>query len=237
MIELLGVGIPDARGQWLMRGVCARFEPGVLTAVVAPMASERDALLDAVAGHAIPGEGRVWVGQLPLMRETRARVRARVADVGPATRFTPGRSALWNTLVTRGRTLAGLLRLPRRAERETALGTLVAVGLRARGRQPVSALTPAERVRVGLARAVIWRVSAIVLREVDVTLGVEAAAVLGVARALARVHRLVVVASVSSLALAHAHADRVVVLGNGRLVFDGCARESEDELADRSVMA
>ena len=34
MVELLGIGVPDERGRWLLHRVCARFEHGELTTVV-----------------------------------------------------------------------------------------------------------------------------------------------------------------------------------------------------------
>jgi hypothetical protein len=34
VVELLGIGVPDERGGWLLHRVCARFEHGELTAVV-----------------------------------------------------------------------------------------------------------------------------------------------------------------------------------------------------------
>jgi ABC-type phosphate/phosphonate transport system ATPase subunit len=226
VIELLGVGVPASDGRWLLHRVCARLERGALTAVVAGAPAESGAFLDAVAGRAIPREGRVWVERRPLMPETAGRIRALVADVGGATPFALGRSALWNTLVDSGHPLAGLLRLPRRTERLAALLALEAVGLGERARAPMSALTPAERLRVALARALSWKAVAVVLRDVDALLGAdEAAALLALARAMARAHRLVTLASLASPALARTHADRLIVLAEGLLVFDGRARE------------
>jgi ABC-type phosphate/phosphonate transport system ATPase subunit len=157
------------------------------------------------------------------MRETAARIRATVADLGRATVYAQGRSVLWNTLVADGHSLAGLLRLPRRGEREAALHALERVGVAQRARQPMLALTPAERVRVGLARALAWRATAVVLREVDSAVGPDdVAPLLDLARALARVH---------------VAADRVIVLDEGLLVFDGYARELTEEHVSRRLRA
>jgi hypothetical protein len=41
-------------------------------------------LLDIVAGHGHPAEGRVWVDRIPVMPDTRRRLRSRVVDIGPA---------------------------------------------------------------------------------------------------------------------------------------------------------
>jgi ABC-type phosphate/phosphonate transport system ATPase subunit len=229
VIELLGIGLAGQGGQWLLHRVCARLEPGALTTVVARTPAERGAFLDAVAGRCIPREGRVWIGPMPLMRETAGRIRARVADVGADMRFAASRSILWNTLVTPGRPLTGLLRLPRRAEREAALRALDGVGLGIAARQSMSTLGAAPRLLVGVARAVASRAKAIVLRDVDTALGADdAGAVLALARGVGHLHRIVVVASLASPQLARAHGDRMIVLGEGAIVFDSCAPEFTD---------
>jgi phosphonate transport system ATP-binding protein len=232
MIELLGVGVAGSGGQWLLHRVCARLHRGVLTAIVARTPAQSTAFLDAVTGQLIPREGRVWVDRRPLMRETAGHIRAAVADVGQAPRYALSRSALWNTLVSTRNPLPGLLRFPRRAERESAMRALEAVGVAGRARQPMSALTTAERLRVGLARALLWRATAVVLRDVDAALGLdEVGTLLTLARALARTERIVVVSSLASPALACAHADRVIALADGGLLFDGRSRELTEEPA------
>jgi ABC-type phosphate/phosphonate transport system ATPase subunit len=237
VIELLGVGVQGGGGQWLLHRVCARLEPGVLTAVVAGTPAQSAALIDAATGLVIPSEGRVWVERRPLMRETAGRIRARVADVTRATPYGLGRSALWNTLIA-GSPLAGLLRFPRRSERESALRALDAVGLGGRAREPMAALTTAERLRVGLARALFRKAAAVVFRDLDAAVGPDdAAALLCLARSLARVERVVAIASLAAPALARAHADRAIVLAEGLLVFEGRAVELADGQVSRRLGA
>ena len=127
------------------------------------------------------------------MRETAGRIRARIADVGADTRFAGSRSILWNTLVTPGLPPTGLLRLPRRAEREAALRALDGVGLGIVARQPMSTLAAAPRLLVGVARAVA---SGQGHRPpyVDTGSAAMSRAVLALARGLGHLHRSVVVA-------------------------------------------
>jgi len=213
VIEFLGVGIPDEHGGWLLHRVCARLERSGLVALVTARPDTGRAFLDALAGRHIPIEGRVWVDRIPLMRDTAARVRGLVTEAGPSVRFTEYRSVLWNTLVTPRAALTGLLRFPRPGQRAAAIRALSAVKLDARWRDPVGSLTSFERARLALARALARRPRALILRDVDATLGPEDAAAL---------LRFVVVASVSA-SLARACADRVIVIADGLLVFDGPA--------------
>ena len=236
MIEFLGVGIPDGRGGWLLHRVCTRFERSELIALVTDRPDTADAFLDAFAGQRIPVEGRVWTDRIPLMRETAGRVRALVSEAGPDARFTEYRSVLWNTLVTPRAALTGLLRFPRRAQRMAAIRALAAVQLEARWREPVGLLTALERARLAVARALAQRPHAIVLRDVDRILGPEAgASLLRLVRSLAHIEHFTALASMGSAALAHTCADRVIVLAEGLLVFDGPAAEFNDAVANRRL--
>jgi phosphonate transport system ATP-binding protein len=236
VIEFLGVGIPDDRGGWLLHRVCARFERHGLTAVVASRPDTGRAFLDALAGRRIPVEGRVWIDRIPLMRETAGRVRGLVSDAGPHGRFTEYRSVLWNTLVSPRSALSGLLRFPRRSQRVAAARALAAVQLDARWRDTVGSLTALERSRLALGRALARRPRVLVLRDVDGVLPAEdAEALLRLARHLAHIERIPVVASVGSAALAQACADRVIALADGVLVYDGPAVEFDDAMAHRRL--
>jgi hypothetical protein len=81
VIELLGAGVRGANGAWLFRRVCARIESPSLVLIVGPDRETREAVLDIVAGHRIAAEGRAWVDRIPVMPDTRRRLRGVVADV------------------------------------------------------------------------------------------------------------------------------------------------------------
>ena len=230
MIELLGVGVQDERKAWRVRKACARFDCGTLSAVVAGSPADGGALLDALSGRRIPEEGRVWVTRVPLMRETRGRIRALVSEATATAVFVPHRSVLWNTCVTRGTVLAGLLRLPHRAQEQAALSALAAVGLARRAGDPLVALPPGDRLRVAVARTLVRRPAALVLRGVDAALGPDdAASLLGLLGRLVRSHRLIGIVSLASIELARTHADRVLVVAASGLIHD--TREPQRQAA------
>jgi ABC-type thiamine transport system ATPase subunit len=66
MIETLGISVPRRDG-WLLHRVCVRIPRSKVVAICSADRSERIALLDAMAGRAIPEEGRVWVSGVPLV--------------------------------------------------------------------------------------------------------------------------------------------------------------------------
>jgi ABC-type phosphate/phosphonate transport system ATPase subunit len=189
------------------------------------MLEERNALLDAVSARILPEEGRVWVGHVPVSRDTGRRIRAMVAEVDVHARPVEHRSLLWNVLVAGKsvhRALHGLLRLPRKSERLAARRTLERVGLGGREVQTASGLGPVDRARLALASALAKTPEVLVAREIDRGFdGAEAATVRALLQSLAHRERLTVLASATTPAAASGFADRLAAIADGQLVFDG----------------
>jgi phosphonate transport system ATP-binding protein len=221
MITALGVGVRDEDGAWLLRRVCLRPGAGELTALIADRPAEARALLECIAGHRVAAEGRVWIGDLPVMRETMRRVRGLVGDVAVGAP-PPNRSLLRHVLLTPGAGLGRLLPLPHPRERAAALQALADVGLGARARESASALSAVDRVRLDVARGFAHQPRGLVVRDVETTLPATVAGeILALIRKLARTRRVPVIASLASVATARAYADHVILLAEGRVVFDG----------------
>jgi phosphonate transport system ATP-binding protein len=225
MIELLGVGAPRADGGWLLHRVCARFSRGQVTVVVSRDPAERRALLDAVTARLVPNEGRVWVNGVPVARDTVGRIRGLVAEADLDLRPVERRSFLWNVLV--GRTGSrplwpGLWRLPRKSERRSALRALERVGLSGRATEPARELAPADRARLALACGLSRSPEFLVVRELgDATAPIDGDTVRATLRALAHRDRLSVLVEAADPSAAQGFADRLVVIDEGLLRFDG----------------
>jgi phosphonate transport system ATP-binding protein len=235
MIELLGVGAPREDGSWRLHRICASFRRGEVTLVVSHLPEEREALLDAVAARIVPEEGRVWIDHVPVSRDTARRIRGLVAEVDVHTSAVAHRSLLWNVLVTGRsgqRTIQGLLRLPRKTEREAARRMLERVGLGGREVQLAAALDAVDQARLAIAGALVRKPEALAVREIDARFDdAEAAAVRGLLQSLARRERLAVLASAASPAAARGFADRLVAIADGLLVYDGVPAGFADERA------
>ena len=236
MIELLGVGVRRDRATWLLRNVCARLEAGELTLVASPEPQGRRALIDAVAGRRVPDEGRVWVNHVPLLRANARRVRGLCGLVELPGRLVGERSILWNALAPTGagRALGGLLRLPRRQDRNAVQAALERVGLRGRAQDPAAVLGVADRLRLLLARALAQDPEHLVVSEPDAVLTPpELAVFMGLLGRIARVERLGVMVSVANATDIWRLADRLLVLDAGQLLFAGRPDDIEDARAGR----
>lgn len=223
MIDFLGVGVPDGEGGWLLHRVCARLPAGSLIVAVSSRQRERGAVAGVITGDLVPEEGLASVRGVAVTAQSQRRMRTLVADVEVGLPLVDRRSVLWNVLApaTPGVALRGLLRIPRRAVRQAAVGALERVGLEAVTYRPVSEVPVEDRARVLLARALMRQPECLVVRDVDLTLDESSAeAFLGRLAHLARVERLTVLATLASPALARRVADRLLVIADGLLVFD-----------------
>lgn len=223
MIELLGVGASRQDGGWLLHRVCARFRRGEIAVVVSRDPAERRTLLDAVTARIVPDEGRVWVDRLPVARDTVGRIRGLVAEVDFDARPVERRSLLWNVLTSRAghRTLHGLLRFPRKSERRAALDALERVGLGSRATDPAQGLEPADRARLALACGLSRSPGFLVVREIQDGVGSAGDVVREILGRLAHRDRLAIVVGAVAPGAAKSFADRLVVIAEGLLRYDG----------------
>ncbi len=196
-----------------LSGITLDLRPGEVTAICGPNGAGKSSLLTCLAGLA--GEG-VELDGTDLHALT-PRARARILGYLPQSA-----EVAWDVAVE---TLVGLGRLPwgddagvDRAAIEAALAALALEPLRAR---PVSQVSGGERARALLARVLAgtprWLLADEPLANLDLA---HQLALLAHFRALAD-QGMGVVLVLHDLAQAMNHADRVVVLGQGRLIADG----------------
>ncbi len=231
MIEMLGIGVPR-RGGWLLHRVCGRIPRGRVVGVCSADRSERIALLEAIAGLAIPAEGRVWVSGVPLVRGRQSRVRELVAEVNVSSPMAERRSALWNTLARRPGlgALGHFLRYPREDERRGAMHALTRVGLEGRSAEIVAGFSRLDRAKLTVARC-LWRgPEFLTVPEVDATLTeADTEEFLELLRGLSRVEKLGVMVSGVASQVILGGVDYALELSEGLLTFDGTA----DDLLSR----
>jgi ABC-type branched-subunit amino acid transport system ATPase component len=237
MIELLGVGVRQGKDDWLVRNACARLEAGELTLVVSSRAAERRALIDAVAGKRVPDEGRLWVNHVPLLRANARRLRALCGLIELPGRLVGERSILWNALAPTSavRALGGLLRLPRRRDRQAVEVALERVGLRGRAHEPAALLSIADRLRLLVARALTRDPEHLAVSEPDAVLtAAELTGFIGLLGTIAHRQRIGVMVSVAHATEIWRLVDRLLVLDSGQLIFAGHPDDVESGRAARA---
>ena len=207
-----------------LHGVNLTLQPGTVTAICGPNGAGKSTMLGTLAGLIRPREGGVSLDDTPLDRLPPRR-RAQAIGFLPQT----GEVA-WDVSVAN---LAALGRLPygdgEGAGRASIDAALAAMGLEVLADRPVSQLSGGERARALLAR--------VLAGDPRWILADEPLAALDLAHQLALLARLKeaagmgtgVVLVVHDLALAMNHAQRVVVLDQGRVAADGPSHEALSE--------
>ncbi|MCW1381573.1 ABC transporter ATP-binding protein [Novosphingobium sp. KCTC 2891] len=194
-------------------GVDLTLEPGTVTAILGPNGAGKSTLLSALAGL-LPGRitlaGAALAGLSP---------RERACAIG----YLPQEGEVaWNLSVE---TLARLGRLPHRTsageDAAAVAEALAALDLEEFAQRPVASLSGGERARALLARVLAGRPRWVLADEPLAALDLaHQQALLRRFRTLADQGQGVVLV-LHDLALAMNHADRVVVLRQGRIVADG----------------
>lgn len=204
-------------------GVSVGLRAGEITAICGPNGAGKSTLLSALAGLLPPDRGDVVLGDNSLAS---LHPRKRAQAIG----FLPQSGEVaWDVSVAH---LVRLGRLPHRDRGETAVARAIAAcELEDFVTRPVSTLSGGEKARVLLARVLAGEPRCILADEPLAALDLaHQLAMLRVLRAEAG-RGTGVVLVLHDLALAMNHADRVLVLSDGRLATEGAPIEALSEEA------
>lgn len=225
-------------------GVTAKLSPGGLVAICGPNGAGKSTLLACLAGLLLPDMGDVRLGATPVSAIPAAQ-RARALGYLPQ-----APEVAWDISVE---TLVALGRLPWRgapeSEAQAAVdAAIAAMDLDALRHRPMSRLSGGERARALMARVLATRPAWLLADEPLANLDLAHAATLmrrfreqagsgdggGPEGGLTGGGRGVVLV-LHDLANAMNHADRVLVLDQGRLVADGSPEQALSEEVIRRV--
>lgn len=198
---------------------------GGMLALFGPPGAGKTAALEALAGLLAPDEGRILVDD-KILFDSAARV-----NLAPAARplaYLPPRSRLFPHLTLRDNLLfaAGCRRMPRLERHRTVNGMLDRFGLAGLGARLPAALTPAERQRGLIARALCCRPALLLAAEPSA--GLDAPLRSQLFELLGRVNRewgVPVLLSTSSLEDCFELGGRMAVMIAGKVVQSGPPRE------------
>ncbi len=207
-------------GDRVVERVTARLEAGHITAIVGPNGAGKSTLLMGLAGLLEPSLGRVELGTrniadiLPAERAQHVGYLAQNADIA------------WDVSVE---TLIALGRHPHGdAAQEPVEAAIRVLELEKLRRQPATRLSGGERARALLGRVLAgepkWILADEPLAALDLAHQLK---LIGHLKTCARAGAGVVIV-LHDLALAMNHADRVLVMRNGKLLAHGAPRNALD---------
>lgn len=225
-------------GRTILDNISLELGAGSITALVGPSGVGKTTLMSTLNGLLSPHTGAISMSGIGRLDQPRAlrEARRRTATVFQDHALIDRLPAIDNVLLGLADTRHPLSPLPwPKALRHRAALALDEVGLLDRATARTAQLSGGERQRVGIARALVRRPDFLLGDEpfasVDPALAHRLA---GEFRHLVVRSGLTVVLVLHQLSMARSLADRIVALGNGRVVFDGAA-DDFDPQAEASV--
>lgn len=225
LTKTYGAGGNEVRA---LDGVSIGIRRGEFTAIMGPSGSGKSTLMHIMAGLDAPTSGRAWIGDTDITGlsdlELTILRRRRVGFVFQAFNLVPTLDAIGNILLPFD--LDG--RRPTALERARIDGLVQTLGLESRLRHRPHELSGGQQQRVAIARALATSPDLVFADEptgnLDSRSGRE---VLGLLAAASRDHGQSI-AMVTHDPVAASHADRVVFLGDGRVVADKPRQGAEE---------
>jgi ABC-2 type transport system ATP-binding protein len=208
------------------------LEAGELVGVIGPNGAGKSTLIKILCGILEPSSGSCEVGRLVPWRE-RTRHVARIGVVFGQ------RTQLWWDLpvVDSFELLRDIYRVPKEQFRATAEKLISLLRIEPLLDQPVRQLSLGQRMRCDIVAAMLHSPSILFLDEP--TIGLDANSKLALRdfiRALNREQGVTVILATHDMHDIEALAERVVIIGNGRLLRDGAIADMRAEFGERRLI-
>lgn len=217
-VEELAAGYDGRR---VIDQVSFELKAGSVTGLIGPNGSGKSTLIRALTRVIPLMSGRVLLGEWTLDRLSIAEVARRIAVVPQSPVLPEGLTVAETVLLGRTPHLR-LWQNEGRRDKEAARSAMARVDVLDFADRPVSELSGGERQRVVVARALAQEGQILLLDEPTAHLDLgHQSETFAIVRLIAREEAKTVLAVVHDLTLAAANCDRLLVLGEGRLLADG----------------
>ena len=219
-------------GVQALEDVSFTISEGEFLVVIGLSGSGKSTLLRCINRLVEPTSGRIeWFGAdvLSYRADQLGIIRRQIGMIFQQFNLVKRSSVITNVLTGRLGYVplwVSLLGLWPKAERKRALNALERLGLADKASSRADALSGGQQQRVGIARALMQEPKLILADEPVASLDpVLAHSILGHLEELNREENITILCSLHFLDLVHRYATRVIALKDGRLMFDGPARD------------
>ena len=208
-------------GNKVLRGISFEVEEGETVGIVGPNGSGKTTLLNVIGGVIRQDRGRiVFFGRDVSTKRPSGRARLGIGRTFQITRLFPNLSALENVMI------ALHYGSPFPATKDKAMEILEEVGLSHKAKDRASSLSLAQRKRLELARALALRPRLLLLDEVFAGLNpVSIREIVDLLKRLREERGITLILVEHVLKALFQLTERVLVLSEGKLIFDGRPEE------------
>ncbi|HEY5891762.1 MAG TPA: ATP-binding cassette domain-containing protein [Chthoniobacterales bacterium] len=215
-----------------LRGVSFRIGQGDLVGYIGPNGAGKSTTVKALSGILVPDSGRCLIdGRVPW--EDRI---AHVARIGVV--FGQRTQLWWDLPVVESfDLLRDMYRVPGRDYRSRRDELVQRLGLEGFLYQPVRQLSLGQRMRSDLAAALLHRPGVLFLDEP--TIGLDAVSKLAVRECIRDLHQrdgVTIILTTHDLDEIEALCQRVMVIGDGRILSDGTVRDLRRQVRDERLL-
>jgi len=224
MLELNDVCWHNARG-FSIDHISFTLEPGRVTALMGPNGAGKSTILKLLTGEYLPSSGSALLDGLPVQTVPRRRFARQVAVIRQERSFTfPMRCV---DLVLTGRTpYLGFMGRSGEAERRMARESLARTGALPLAEASFEEISGGEKQRVMLARALMQEPKILLLDEAFSAMDArQSARATQLIHSLSTERNIAVMCILHDIHIAHAFADRLLRIENGRITADGTPDE------------
>ncbi|HEY0757107.1 MAG TPA: heme ABC exporter ATP-binding protein CcmA [Ktedonobacteraceae bacterium] len=205
----------------ILRGIDLSIQAGERMALLGANGAGKTTLLRILAGLSQPGEGRITIDGLDLLRQTRE-IRRKVGFVAHQPYLYDDLTALENLLF-----FARMYAVEQSQARATNL--LARVGLTRKARERASSLSRGQMQRLALARALLHSPQLLLLDEPDTGLDQEGGALLNELLEEHTEQGGTMLFTTHDLEVAMQRSDQIAILRDGRVAYQQATASLEEE--------
>ena len=224
MLRLENVCWKNKRG-FSLQNISFSPEKGKVTALMGANGAGKSTLFRLMTGEITPESGEALIDNVPVSKIPRRQFAQRVAVIRQERSFTFPMSCL--ELVLTGRTpFLGFMGRTSKADYAMAEDALKRTGTYELAHAPFEQISGGEKQRVMLARALMQQPDTLLLDEAFSAMDMrQAVRAMRLVRSLTQEKQLAAVCILHDIHIAHAFADRILLLENGSITADGAPDE------------
>ena len=235
MLEIKHLSKTYETGKQSLQDVSFNAKPGEVTAVIGPSGAGKTTLLRSINQLILDNAGEILfdgTDMRKLNRHELRKIRSKIGMIFQNYNLIESLTTIENVLhgsLARKSTMAGILSLYSKQEKQEALQLIDEVGLTDFAYKYAGDLSGGQKQRVGIARSLMQHPTMMLCDEPIASLDpLSTTMVMDILRKLADEKKMMIIINLHQVDIAKEYADHLIGLNHGKIVFDGRTNEATD---------